>query len=1005
MSLRAGESEYDGTVAIAASFAAEPIEPVLSFWLKTLGLPFAVRFAGYGQVFQELLTPESELGSNRSGVNVLLVRLEDLVRSSRSGSVEREALARTTTELSDAIATFVERSKVPLVIGLLPVSQEATAELGFSTQPLVDELAQGLSGLSRVTLLTPAECACYAPSTCFDPIQDELGHVPYTSEYFAALGSALARKIHALRVPARKVLVLDCDNTLWRGVVGEDGVDGIGLTPGSLALQRFAIEQQAQGTLICLCSKNAEADVIDVFERRVEMLLKLEHIVSHRINWQSKVENLTALADELNLGLDSFVFVDDSAIECGQIREALPQVLTLELPAEPEVEGFLRHLWAFDKAAVTEVDKERTRLYRDNVARQRLQRQSTSIGDFIRGLQLEIEIESPRDDEWARCAQLTQRTNQFNFTTLRRSESELREFVAQGGECLAVRVRDRFGDYGLVGLVAFSCRDRELSVDNWLLSCRVLGRGVEHAMLRHVGRVAAERGLSHVVLELRPTSKNLPARIFADSVAKDGAVEREGAIDYRIACDMAVAAEYRPGSLSDGQSAADTGEGVSTAPPPALRLAPFERIARELARAAAVQDAVLAARPRQRREAPPEQDVTETERRLRAVWEELLGIDGIGVDDDFFELGGSSLLAVQLFSRLASEFGVRLPLTTIIEAPTLRALSQRLDANRSGSSTETVLQLGQGSGPVALFLIHDGDGETLLYRGLSRLLPSDVTVYGMSPKRLPGIPLAHGSIEEMAAYQIEQMRRIRPRGPYLLGGLCGGGIIAFEMAAQLERAGDEVSLVALFDAASPTAHRKSGLVSARRMERARELLKDGEASSRSVARALGIVSMAAERGRNVVRYELEQTRRKVSDALRFKVLREVLARGSSWPAWIPSLSFRAIVDHAEKEYTPGRLRRTRVALFRATGADGQPGFRYLYEESCLGWSAHVGGEFLTIDVPGNHSSMLQEPYVADLARELSGLLPSREGQVDSDRYPASESNVPVYRADELLRSA
>jgi FkbH-like protein len=1010
MSQRAGEIDSGGTVVVAATFAAEPLEPVLCFWLKTLGLPLTVRFAGYNQVFQELLTPSSDFGSNRSGVNVLLIRLEDYARAQHSEP--KEVLARTVRELSEAVAGFVEHSRVPLLIGLLPVSAEATAGWDFSSQALVEELTLQLSALPRVTLLNPTECSRYAPETCFDPIQDELGHVPFTGEYFAALGSALARKIHALKVPARKVLVLDCDNTLWKGVVGEDGIEGIGLSAGFLALQRFASEQHAQGTLICLCSKNAEQDVLDVFEKRGDMLLKIEHVVAHRINWQSKTENLLALAEELNLGLDSFVFVDDSAVECGQIREALPQVLTLELPQEPEVESFLRHLWVFDKVATTDVDKTRTQLYRDNVARHRFQRQAGNIGDFIRGLNLEIEIDAPKADDWARLSQLTQRTNQFNFTTIRRTEAELRALVDQGADCACVRVRDRFGDYGLVGMVVSMSRGEDLWVDTWLLSCRVLGRGVEHAMLRRVGQLAAERGLANVVLELRPTAKNAPARLFADSVASGYKLEREGAVEYRIPRDAALSTEHQPGSLHDEQIASAAGESEhSPVLSPAIQVAPYESITR-LASARAVNEAVLAARPRRRRvSALRPLAKSELEGRLVPVWEELLGVDGIDVEDDFFELGGTSLLAVALFSRLAKEFDARLPLSTIMEAPTVRALARRLDPSQARQSNTTVIELGRGSSPTALFLIHDGDGETLLYRGLSRMLPPGLAVFGLSPKALPGVPLAHGSVKEMAAYQVEQVRRLRPHGPYLLGGLCAGGVIAMEMAAQLEQAGETVALVALFDSASPTAHRKSGLVTARRFDRARELFTSKDSTLPWPARAREVISTAAARARNVARYEVEQSGRKLSEAFRFRLLQKFLSRGAPWPGWLPSLSVRAIVNQAEAMHSPSRVRRAHVVLFRAIEAAGQPGFRHLFEEPCFGWSEHVAGDFTTVDVPGDHSTLLQEPHVAAVARELRAVIASSCSETEIEQYPdldvaspVSASSMPTLSAEELLRA-
>ena len=197
----------------------------------------------------------------------------------------------------------------------------------------------------------------------YDSLRDELAHIPFTEEHFASIALAIVRKVHALRVPAHKVLVLDCDNTLWHGVVGEDGIDGIAIPPAQIDLQRFAIDQQANGTLVCLASKNAERDVLDVFENRADMMLKLENIVAHRINWRSKPENISSLAEELGLGLDSFVFIDDNPVECAQVKAALPQVVTLQLPPDAAVPQFLAHLWVFDKVSVTLEDTRRTKMY------------------------------------------------------------------------------------------------------------------------------------------------------------------------------------------------------------------------------------------------------------------------------------------------------------------------------------------------------------------------------------------------------------------------------------------------------------------------------------------------------------------------------------------------------------------------------------------------------------------------------------------------------------------
>ena len=290
-------------------------------------------------------------------------------------------------------------------------------------------------------------------------------------------------KFHALRVPAHKVLVLDCDETLWQGVVGEDGVDGISIPPHLAQLQQFAVDIQEKGTLICLASKNVEQGVVDVFEKRPDMVLKLEHVVARRINWEPKPSNLVALARSLNLGLDLFVFIDDNPVECALMRAELPQVVTLQLPTAGDVTSFLSNLWTFDKTAVTEEDTRRTAMYRENAARVEFEEAATDIEAFIASLKVVTDIALPNDGEWPRLAQMTQRTNQFNFTTIRRTEPEIRTLPSFGDIVLRIKVSDRYGDYGIVGLVIVTTQGRSLAVDTFLMSCRVLGRGVEHADL------------------------------------------------------------------------------------------------------------------------------------------------------------------------------------------------------------------------------------------------------------------------------------------------------------------------------------------------------------------------------------------------------------------------------------------------------------------------------------------------------------------------------------------
>src|SRR2546427_9562075 len=257
------------------------------------------------------------------------------------------------------------------------------------------------------------------------------------------------------------------------------------------------------GMLLCLCSENNEKDALDVFDQRSDMPLKREHLVSWRINWNSKSENIRSLANELNVGLDSFIFIDDNPVDCADVKINCPGVLTLQLPQDTEsFPSFLNHIWAFDHMGSTEEDQNRTRMYRENTERQQFRERSFSLKDFVKGLQLRVEIAEATEDQLGRVSQLTFRTNQFNFTAVRRSENEIKNFLKrEGANCLVVHVVDRFGDYGLVGVVMYKAEADRYKVDTFLLSCRVLGRGVEHAVVSRLGQRAVKEGKRFVELK------------------------------------------------------------------------------------------------------------------------------------------------------------------------------------------------------------------------------------------------------------------------------------------------------------------------------------------------------------------------------------------------------------------------------------------------------------------------------------------------------------------------
>ena len=577
---------------------------------------------------------------------------------------------------------------------------------------------------STVHLVTAQELHdLYPVEEIHDPHADDLGHVPYTPEFFAALGTLLVRKIHALRVPPYKVIVLDCDDTLWKGVCGEDGPQGDRARSRRAGrLQEFMAAQHDAGRLLCLASKNNLADVLDTFRMNPQMPLQMDHFAAWRINWEPKAAGISELAEDLELSLGGFILVDDNPKEVSEVAASHPEVLGLALPVDPDgIPAFLRHVWAFDNLRVTEVDQARTQLYAQQFERARARKLAASLEEFIASLQLEVGIAPPAAGDLARVAQLTLRTNQMNFTTIRRSASEIQSITGSGeAECLAVHVRDRFGDYGLTGVMIFRVEASSLVVDSFLLSCRALGRGVEHRMLAALGRIAVERGLASVETPFARTHRNLPALLFLESVGLEFQHVDSEDLSFRFPAPYAAAIRYQPGRTPRAA------ERIPAEPPaPAadgsMRI-PYTRIATELRdpreilhrihQAARARAVALSAAPSPQADtatngrepgalanhpgaAPSISPRAEMEQRLQQIWAEILQTGRVAIDDDFFDLGGHSLLAVQLMSRVRTEFDVELTLELVYSGVfTVTALAEAIELKefeRSGSEEYAAL--------------------------------------------------------------------------------------------------------------------------------------------------------------------------------------------------------------------------------------------------------------------------------------------------------------------------
>ncbi len=323
----------------------------------------------------------------------------------------------------------------------------------------------------------------------------------------------------------KKCLVLDLDNTLWGGVLGEDGIDGIQLGgdyPGKAYSywQKALLQLSRNGVILAVCSKNNEADVQEAWDNNTAMVLKREHFGALRINWQDKVTNLRAMAEELNIGLDSMVFVDDNPAERELVKQLLPQVEVPDFPEKPyQLMPFFKSLVDkyFRIYAVTAEDLDKTSQYRANALRKAEQSRFTDLEDYLYSLDIAIDVIPADNHNLPRIAQMTQKTNQFNLTTRRYTEEEIQRLVNEGWHVFCMAVRDRFGDNGITGTVFLKPEgDKTVVVDTLLLSCRILGRGIEDAFFKTVLNLLRLDGYRMVKALYLPTVKNGQTAEFYD---------------------------------------------------------------------------------------------------------------------------------------------------------------------------------------------------------------------------------------------------------------------------------------------------------------------------------------------------------------------------------------------------------------------------------------------------------------------------------------------------------
>lgn len=544
-------------LAVLADANVDHLLPFVRVALLRHGVHAEVHLPAFGQYRQELMTPGSSLRQFRPDVVVFFPSARSILAGLEFDASESEAeqcVRRATDELTSLWGIAREQLGSEVVQQTVmdlsePLFGSYDRLLAGSSVQSVARLNDSLASVARssgaMLLDTAAAVSRDGIGAWFDPVRWHQAKQEVSLAAAPAYAELLARLLAARRGLSRKCLVLDLDNTLWGGVVGDDGVNGIVLGQGSargeahLAFQRYVARLKRRGIVLAVCSKNDPKIALEAFSTHPEMALKPDDIAVFVANWEDKAANIAGIAQRLNLGLQSLVFVDDSPAERARVREALPEVAVPEMPLDPSrYAECLAAAGYFEAIAYTPEDRGRAEHYRQDSERESLRQAATTLDDFLAGLNMQMLHSAFQPADLARVVQLINKTNQFNMTG-RRHAAEFVEGIAQRSDCVTLQVRlsDRFGDNGLVAVMILLPEQGGdvLRIDTWVMSCRVFGRQLEFESMNVAVEAARNLGARQIIGEYVATPRNgsfrqlyqqLGFQAIADTDSAPGGIEQ-----------------------------------------------------------------------------------------------------------------------------------------------------------------------------------------------------------------------------------------------------------------------------------------------------------------------------------------------------------------------------------------------------------------------------------------------------------------------------------------------
>jgi FkbH-like protein len=560
-------------LAILSNSTIDLILPALVASAARRGIALEVIQPSYDQVAQEALTPDSKVNSSKP--DAVLVALDYRALPLKRSIGDSETSSATVDGAIGYLQTLRNGIKshsnaVCIIQTFAPPAEPLFGSLDRALPGTMRnligavnrELAEFVRCSGDVLLDVALLAETVGVANWHDPKLWNMGKFPFSDELIPLYADHVGRIVAAIRGKSGKVLVFDLDNTVWGGVIGDDGLDGIKLAQGDaageahLAVQRLALDLRERGIVLAVSSKNTDEIARAPFEKHPEMLLRLEHIAVFQANWNDKATNIQAIAEELSLGLDSIVFLDDNPAERGLVRQLLPQVAVPELPDDPAY--YARTLAAggyFEALTFATEDLKRAGFYQDNAKRASLQKQVGGLDAYLASLDMTITFQPFDSTGRARIVQLINKSNQYNLTTRRYTDPEVAEAESDPDVfTLQVRLADIFGDNGMISVVI--CRpggEAVWEIDTWLMSCRVLGRRVEHMVLGKILECARALSISKLAGIYRPTDRNkLAVNHYAGLGFTKVAEEPSGLTRWELPVDAAVPEQLPMRVLSIG---------------------------------------------------------------------------------------------------------------------------------------------------------------------------------------------------------------------------------------------------------------------------------------------------------------------------------------------------------------------------------------------------------------------------------------------------------------------